>query len=283
MCRQLGVPAITRRYLEAVTKFYPDNEELQVMLADEYSKNYHTGKLALKIANSTMGISEEDGKFVLADNAKVTERKLASFFNVYLHQKKYDDLITIGQMLEERFSGKDKVISLITRNMASAFIHMDNLEMAKHYLDKLIITAPENDLTHYHLARYYNTLGDYAESIRRIENCIRLDPSDEDYYFAMSAYICDDHFARNPETMQVEKIEPSDAARLTMPFLVAAVENDPRTIERAINYLRRNRFMDFIQPLLDAFQSGSGIREHFPNLDFRAVDFCMTKSITSDE
>ncbi len=283
MCRKLGVPAITRRYLEAVTKFYPDNEDLQGLLADEYSKNYHTGELALQMANSIIGVSKKDGEYVLAKNAHVTPRKLACFFNVYLHLKKFDDIIAIGRLLEERFSGKDKLISMVYRNITDAAIRMDDPELAKQFVDKLMVAAPEADLTHYQFARYYALLDDYAMSIREIENCIRLDPSDIDYYFSMGGYICDDHFARNPETMQVEKIDAKETAIYTIPFLVAALETDRSCINRVVDFLRRNSFNGYIQPIVEAYQSGNDLREQLSSLDFRAVEYCMSKSIYSEE
>lgn len=276
LCRGLGVPAITRMYLEAVTKFYPENDDLSGFLADEYSKNYHTGDKALQMVNGIVGVSKKDGGYVLSKTTRITRDKLACFFNVYLHLKKYSDLVEIGKLICERCDGNKKVCSITMRNMTQALLNLEDFEGARFYLDQLMIMDPTNDLVHWVGAKYENAVENYPGVIEECEACINLAPTDEDYYFYMAGYICDNLYVRDPDTFEIRKIMDNEADQYAIPFILHVLTLDRSTINRAIDFLRRNKFVAYIQPIIDAYQEGiSNFRGLFDELEMGAVDYCL--------
>lgn len=279
LCKKLDIPAITRKYLEAViNNFCPDSDYILELLADENGKTYHTSEQALHIVNGLIGVSKKDGEYVVSKTSNVNIEKLGCFFNVYFRLKKYSDIVEVGHLLVERFAGKNKICSMIYRNMTDACIRMDDLDLAGKFIEKTMEYGPTNPLTYWMRAKYENHLEKYPESIDNIEICISLEPTDIDYYFIMSSYICDDLFARNSETLQIEKIEAKKAGTYVIPFLLTALTMDRSCIERTINFLRRNKFTEYVQPIIEAYKSNvTDFRTVFDNVDFTAVDFCFEK------
>ncbi|MBR2423158.1 MAG: hypothetical protein IKB09_12550 [Oscillospiraceae bacterium] len=277
LCRKLNVPAISRMYLEAVTKFYPENEDLSGFLANEYSKNYHTGEKAIQMVNGIIGVSKKDGKYVLSKTTRITRGKLGSFFDVYLHLNKYQELIEIGRMLAERFKDNPKILPVVLRNMTNAYLRLDDLEGARIYKEQLEIVEPSNDITHWICARYEDAVENYPKVVEETETCIRIDNEDVDYYFQMAAYICNNLYARDPDTMEIRKVAPKETDQFAVPFLITAISIERGAISRAIDFLRRNKFGAYIEPIIDAYQRNmSNFRLALPELNYDAVDYCFT-------
>lgn len=278
LCRRVNVPAITRQYLEIVTKFYPENEDLSGYLANEYSKNYHTGDKAIQMVNGIVGVSKKDGRYILSRAPRITKGKLASFFDVYLHLNKYQELVEIGELLAERFKDNAKILPIILRNITIALLKLEELEAAKRYKEQMEQVAFSSDLTHWVCAKYEDAVENYPKVIEETELCIRLDNEDIDYYFSMAAYICDNLYARDPETMQIRKIMPKEADQFAVPFLLTAlsIDNDKSTVTRALNFFRTNKFGAYIEPVLDAYQQNmTNFRMAVPELNYDAVDYCL--------
>lgn len=276
LCRKLGVPAITRKYLETVTKFYPENEDLSGYLANEYSKNYHTGDKAIQMVNGIIGVSKKDGKYLLSKTTRVTKGQLGSFFDVYLHLNKHQELVEIGALLVERFRDNTKILPIVLRNMTNAYIRLDDLETAKIYKDQLLQVAYSSALTHWLCAKYEDAVENYPKVVEETELCLQFDSEDIDYYFSMSAYICDNLYARDPATMQIRKILPKEADQIVVPFLITALSIDRSCITRVLDFLRRNKFGAYIQPVIDAYQQNvTNFRTALPELNYNAVDYCL--------
>lgn len=278
LCSDLEVPAITRKYLEAVTKFYPENEDLSGYLANEYSKNYHTGEKAIQIVNGIIGVSKKDGKFLLSKTTQVTSSKLASFFDVYLHLKKYREIVEISLLLIERFADNVKILNRVYANIINAYIRLEDLDNARIYKEKFVDIANESDYTHYIFARYENAAGNYANVVEEVEMSIALDSRDIDYYYNMAGYICDNMYARDPDTLEIVKISYKEVAMYTVPFIIEALKVDRSAYKRAFDFLRRHKLGEYIEPIYDALkQSKPNLREVFPELNYGAVDYCIEK------
>lgn len=276
LCKELKVPAITRKYLETVLKFYPESDDLSCFLANEYSKNYHNGDRALQMVNSIIGVAYNNGKFVLSKTAQVTPRRLAAFFDVYIHLKKYAEMAEIGALLQEKFKDNTKILPLILRNLITACVRMNELESAKRWKEQLLAVAPSDALTHWACSRYEIAAENYIGAIEETEMCIRLEDEDTDYYNFMAGRICDNLYARDPETLNIKKISPKEADRYAVPFLLVALKINRNLINETIDFLRRNKFNAYIAPLIEAYQSGAkDFAETFPELDFGAVAYCM--------
>lgn len=282
LCRELKVPSITRMFLEAVIQFYPESDDLIGYLANEYSKNYHTGDKALQMVNGIVGVVKKDGQYLLSKSVRLTDGKLAAFFDVYLHLKKYTDILEIGSLIRERYKNNTKVCGITLRNMSNAALRLDMFSEARNFLDELLQMDPTNDIVHWLCSQYENALDNYPGAIIEIEHCIRLDRNDTDYYFAMAAHICDDLYARDHDTLEIRKIDSSEANEYAVPFLLAALSANPSPSEasRVIDFLRRNRFNSYIEPLVDALRSGTtNIAEAFSELNFRCVNYCFGLSV----
>ncbi len=271
ICRRMNVPDITRTYLETVINFYPDNEELRAYIADEYSQDYHNRDRALSLVNESLGIRRKDGRFELSKKSR-SDRLLAAMFNVYVRMKKYDDLIEIGTLL---LGTENKNRSLILRNMVTAHLRLEQYEEAGACVQQLLETDPNADLNHYSRFKYLNALQDYKGAYQALENCIRLDSTDPDYYFTIAGTICDEHIARTPEANAVESIKPTEREKYAAPFIIRAFTQDPRgCAERALQFLARNGFTDSRQLLMAVIQGKIDMTELLGHYDFRMVDYC---------
>ncbi len=276
LCKKLDTPAINRTYLEAVTKFYPDNDELIGLLADEYSKNYHTGDKAIQMVNGIIGVIRKDGSYQLSKTAQVSERKLASFFNVYLHLKKHSELLEIGRLICQKYSTHKKILTITYRNMLSAAVKLELYQDAAGYKEKLLEIAPKSDSTHYVCYQYETAVENYPGAFEEIEKCIACDPKDDDYYYIMAGFICDYFYARDPATEEFISISESDADEYALPFIICALELEPN-INRAAAFLRRNGFNSYQNRILTYLQSGGGDhRTAFPEFNFDVVDHCLS-------
>lgn len=273
ICKRIGVPDVTRIYLETVVEFYPDNEELKVFLANAYSQDYHKRDKALSIINESLGIRRKDGKFELAPKTR-SRQMLGALFDVYLHLKNYNDLITIGELL---LKTDTREIPLIYRNLCMASIRLNAFTRAKTYLDSLLEEAPDDDMTYYIVYKYYDAIHNYVEAYKAVEKCIHLDREDVDYYFIMAGHICDERIARTPMAMAVERIEPNERERYAAPFVLQGFAANPKeNFSRAINFLKRNKFADS-EKLLTALAQGKLDWESLiQNYDFRMVEYCYT-------
>ena len=281
LCTRLGIPSITRAYLEQVVKFYPENEELSSLLANEYSKNYHTGEKAIQMVNGIIGVIRKDGKYALTQTAgKVTTTKLASFCDVYLHLHKYQDLVAIGLLLCERYNGNDKIMAMVLRNMAYSYLYLDDLDNARVCKNQLLSIAPLRVATHWAAMKYENAVENYAQVVEELENCILLESEDVDYYLSMAGYICDNLFVRDPGTLTIKTITIKEADQYAVPFLLTALDIDRNCINKVIDFLRRNKFGTYIQEIVDAYQTGvSSFREAFTEFNYGAVNYCFGKTL----
>ena len=276
LCNRLDVSSITRTYLEAVVEFYPENEELAGFLANAYSINYHTGDKAVQIANAIIGVIKKDGNYQLMNSVQVTTTKLASFFDVYLHLKKHNEILAVGKLLCEKYSGKKKILGMTLRNMTIAAIRSDNMEMAAEYLENLLEVAPDKPLTYYACAKYAVAIEDYVNAIASYETCIQLDPSDSDYYHYMAGLICDCSYARDSSAGEIIKITDADVAKYAVPFIIKSLTLAPNNGNIMLDFLRKNNLSSYIEMIVKVFREGNRYEDYvraLPDLDFGAVGY----------
>lgn len=276
LVKKLNTPGINRTYLEAVTKFYPENEDLFGYLANEYSKNYHTGEKAIQMVNGIVGVIKKEGVYQLSKTVRVTAGKLGSLCDVYLHLKKYADLLEICKLIYARYQDNAKVSSLAMRNMLLTAPRIECWDEAGEYARKLVEIAPNDDMTYYAVYRYHALLEHKEESLLALEKCIELDPRDIDYYYMMAGFIVDEQYARDPITKEPISIVTHNADEYAVPFILSALAVSPDSIQRAADFLRRNNFTAYLDQVIDTYQRGRGdYAGAFPELNFAAVEYCI--------
>ncbi|MBO5243513.1 MAG: hypothetical protein J6B36_04735, partial [Muribaculaceae bacterium] len=118
-----------------------------------------------------------------------------------------------------------------------------------------------------------------TEALLALENCIRLDPKDIDYYHMMAGFIVDNQFARDPVTEEMISVSANNTDEYAVPFILAGLSVSPDSIQRAADFLRRNNFNTYLDQVIDTYQSGStNYQGAFPELNFGAVEFCTRNS-----
>ena len=272
ICRRVGIPTITRMYLEIAVGFYPENDLLRTYLADAYSKDYHKRDKAMSMANESLGIQRRDGKYTLLPKRR-SERLIRAMLDVYLHLKKYEDLIEIGNLLldaEPRYS------AIIYKNICFAATRLERFEEAKAALDKMLESAPGDDVTYYTAYRYYEAVGDQAEAYRSLETCINKDSSDPDYYFILAGHICDEKLARKKESGAIEPIESYQKEMYAAPFIWRILINDPRaTLSRALDFFTKNNFKESLRYMSEISDGSLTFDDIAARFDFWIVDYCL--------
>lgn len=275
ICKKLNIPDITKAYLETVVEFYPDSEELKAWLANAYSTDYHDRDKAISMVNETLGIRRRDGRYDLVPKVR-TRRLLGAMFDVYLHLKKYEDILLIGKLLLEKGSGKNN--GIIYRNISTAAVYLEDYETAREASEKAVETEPTAAMSYYIRFKYFDAVEEHLAAYEALEDCVRLDPEDADYYFLAAGEICDELCGRDPETLELCHIQPGERERFAAPFVLRALFNDPRgTAQRTLDFCKRNNFTDTVERL-SALLSGKMAKDEFVEYyDFGAVEYCSRK------
>lgn len=272
ICRRLGIPEITKRYLETVVEFYPDNEELLGFLADEYSTDYRDRDRAQSMVNDTLGVKRVNGRFELVPKIR-TRRMLSSFFNVYLHLKKYNELIEIGMLL---LKDVPSLSAHTLKNISAAARRAQNYDLSYAAICRALKLDPTDDTIHHALFVYYVNQDDYVKAYEALENAICIDSTDDDYYFMAAGLICDELFARTVSG-KVEKIDVRDKERYAFPFVLQAFLNDRSSLERAIPFLKKNQMTGRLPEMIAVYKGEADPERTFADVDMSAVEYCFRK------
>lgn len=275
ICTKLEIPAITKAYLETVVEFYPDSEELKAWLANAYSTDYHDRDKAITMVNESVGIRRKEGQYELVPKVR-SKRLLGAMFDVYLHLKKYEDIIKIGELLLT--NGGMKHAGIIQRNICYAALYLEDIERARLAADEAVNADPESDIAYYTRFRFLDAIDDHVGAYQALEECIRLDSGDPDYYFLIAGQICDERFARSADTGEMLRIEATERERYAAPFVLRTFFEDPKArLQRSVDFFRRNNFAETVERM-SKLLSGSLSREEFlRNYDFSAVDYCLRR------
>ncbi len=272
LCRRLSVPEISRIFLETVVEYYPENEELRAFLANEYSQDYHNRDKALTLVNESVGIRRRDGRYEALPKVR-SARLLGSMFDVYLHLRKYPEIIAIGEVL---LKAAPRHQALIHRNMYTAAIRTEDLDLAKKCLDILLELAPEDERSHYSAYKYYDALGDQFSAYESLERCIACSPDDVDYYRLMADQIRVERIVRMKDG-EIHRIETTDREKYAVPFLLQALFKNPnQAMSKVQDFLKRNGFTDTLERLNKFMRNQLDREEFLSAYDFSAVNYCST-------
>ena len=276
ICRKLGVPMLTRVFLEQAVKLYPDSEELNVFLANELSKSYQTRDKALLIANERIGLTRKNGKYELASKRPSNE-SLAAFFNVYLQLKYYNEILQIAPLLLE---AKPPVETqcLIRRNVIISFTELGRYEEAVSAARELLELDSMPDINHYSAYKAYRADGRLVDAYLELEECIRLDPDDEDYLYYIAGFVCDEQMARSSVNDVPHPIARTERERYAAPYVLYRVSMVPEDYKRAADFLIRNGFQKTCNSMVEALKSGlrgDDFLDAFEDFDFTFVRYCL--------
>ena len=273
-CKRLDIPDLTKAYLETVVDFYPDSEELRAWLANAYSTDYHDRDKAISIVNEAMGIRRRDGHYELVSKVR-TQRLLGSMFDVYLHLKKYEDIILIGNLLlEEGTKHKD----IVWRNICYAALYLENYQTACNASQQAVAIQPDSALSHYACYKYFDAVDDHLKAYESLEQCIRLEPGDQDYYFMMASEICDVMFARETETGDVVHIKGTDREKYAVPFILYIFLRDPKNLaSRTMDFCQRNKFYNSLERITGYIKGNIAKDALLGAYDMQPVIFCFRK------
>ncbi len=272
ICKRLGIPEITKQYIQIATSFYPENEELQGYLANVYSNDYREKDRALTLVNDMLGVKRVNGQFELTTKVR-SDRMLGSFFDVYLHLKKYADMITIGKLL---LKSNPSSSSLVLRNISNAAMNLEQYDLSYAALCRVLHTDPLNDVNHSRAFWYYLRRGETVKAYESIENAICLDSSYTDYYYNLAGHICDELIART-ESGNVETISALDKEHYVFPFILQAFLLDNSTIERAATFLKKNKMADRIPAMIAVYKREVKAEDAFDDVNMSAVHACFGK------
>lgn len=276
ICKKLDIPAITKAYLETVVEFYPDSEELRAWLANAYSTDYHDRDKAISLVNEALGIRRKDGRYELVSKVR-TERVLGTMFDVYLHLKKYEDIILIGKLLLE--TGNTKYKGIVNRNICFAAINLEDFDTARVASDEALAAEPDAVGSYYTRYKYFDAISDHGQAFVALEQCVFANPDDEDYYFMLAAEVCDEMYARNFETMELGRIDPSEREKYAAPYILHAFLQNPKGIlQRTADFCKRNNFHATLENLNDLLKGDLSRDGFLAKYDFRMVEYCFRRA-----
>lgn len=272
ICKKLDIPAITKAFLETVVEFYPDSEELKAWLANAYSTDYHDRDKAISMVNETLGIRRRDGRYELTPKVR-TRRLLGAMFDVYLHLKKYEDIILIGKLLLEK--GHSKHGGIIQRNICYAALYLEEYETARVASEQAVALEPESALSHYARYKYLDAVDSHEAAYMSLEQCVRLEPDDADYYFMLASEICSELYARDCDSQEIRRIDASEREKYAVPFVLRAFLNNYKgLLQRTVEYCKRNNFNSTVDRITNLLRGELSMEDFLEYYDFRAVEYC---------
>lgn len=275
-CKKLEIPDITKAYLETVVEFYPDSEDLKAWLANVYSLDYHDRDKAISLVNETLGIRRKDGRYELIPKVR-TRRLLGTMFDVYLHLKKYDDILLISNLLLEKDNAKNH--GVVYRNICYATLALEDYEAARISSEKALEADPNLAVSHYVRYRYFDAVEDYPAAYEAIEHSIPLDPDNADYFFVAAALIVDVLYARDPDTLEIERIDTSEREKYAAPFILHAFLLNPRErFQRTMDFCKRNNFYATAELISKLLSGNISVDEFRSEYDFSMVEYCFRKN-----
>ena len=276
ICLKLDVPMLTRVFLEQATQLYPDSDDLSSFLAGDLAKSYKTRDKALMIVNERVGVVRKDGQYEVTPK-NLSTSSLASFFKVYLELKLYDEIIEIARLMLKIYP-QQEMQGIIRRNIVTAMIHLHRSKEAIEEAKILLEQDDLSDINHHRAYLAYREDGRPVDAYRELEQCLHLDPDDEDYCYIIAGFICDDLVARTSVQEPPVSILRAERERYAVPFILHRIAQSPSDYKRAADFLIRNRFQQACDRMMDALRAnltGAAFLEKFEDYDFTFVKYCL--------
>lgn len=271
-CRRIGIAPLTKVFLEQAAKLHPDSEELNIYLANELCNSYKDREQAFIIANEMVGMTKQDGIYRIGKH--VSFNVVKSYIDVLTKLKKYKELIAVGEILLQEYRKRDYQ-ALIYRSLSMAHMKLDQAEKAIAAANAAIEITPEHSLNYYRLYQAQRADEQLAEAYLSLEHCISLDPNDEDYYYILAGYICDEYIARTAVDAPLQQITARDTRTYAVPFIVFALNMNPKAHSRAVDFLNRNGFRDDAKRCIKVLTEQRDLFAEFTDLDFSFVTYCV--------
>lgn len=154
---------------------------------------------------------------------------------------------------------------------------IEKVGKAEEICKTLLDIDPESDMNSYSAFRLFKQTDRYELAYEALENCIRLDSDDEDYYFFMAGLIFDENLARISPDSPVQHIDDSEAKKYAIPFALAgySVSGTPAAADRLRDFLIRNNCNDVLEKL-----ANGDLDELNEEYDASMVEYCRHKQIT---
>lgn len=271
-CRRIGIAPLTKVFLEQAAKLHPDSEELNIYLANELCNSYKDREQAFIIANEMLGITKQDGVYRIGKH--VSFNVVKSYIDVLAKLKKYKELIAVGEILLQEYRKRDYQ-ALIYRSLSMAYLKLDQAEQAIAAANAAIEIIPEHAIGYYRLYQAQRADEQLADAYLSLERCIALDPNDEDYYYILAGYICDEYIARIAVDVPAQSIAARDTRTYAVPFIVFALNMNPKAHARAVDFLNRNGFGDDAKRCIKVLTEQRDLFAEFTDLDFSFVTYCV--------
>lgn len=271
-CRRIGIAPLTKVFLEQAAKLHPDSEELNIYLANELCNSYKDREQAFIIANEMMGMTKQDGVHRIGKH--VSYNVVKSYIDVLTKLKKYKELIAVGETLLQEYHKRDYQ-ALVYRSLSMAYLKLDQAEQAIDAVNAAIEITPEFALNYYRLYQAQRANEQLADAYLSLERCIALNPNDEDYYYVLAGYICDEYIARTAVDAPVQSITPRDVRTYAAPFIVFALNMNPKAHARAVDFLNRNGFGNDAKRCIMVLTEQRDLFEEFSDFDFTFVAYCV--------
>ncbi len=271
-CRRIGIAPLTKVFLEQAAKLHPDSEELNIYLATELCGSYKDREQAFIIANEMVGITKQDGVYHV--NKHVSYNVVKSYIDVLTKLKKYKEMVAVAEVLLQEYRKRDYQ-GLIYRSLSMAYLKLDQAEQATAAARSAIEIYPDNALGYYRLYQAQRADEQLVDAYLTLEKCIMLTPNDEDYYYIVAGFICDEYIARTSVDAPLQAITARDTRTYAVPFIVFALNMNPRAHARAIDFLNRNGFNDDAKRCMKVLAEKRDLFAEFSDLDFTFVTYCV--------
>ena len=258
MCAAMDLPTVKQALLEVALERFPRNEQLRVLLVDLYADGYATRGRALELVNEDIGVhADENGGYTLdpAVARRLSSERLGSFYDTYITCDRYEEIISISQQL---LDAECPMTTMIYRNMGNAYLELGRHQDAKEKYEAMLALDYNDDRNHLAYSRYFDKIHDPVGSYKEVEIALALDKEDSTRYITLAGQMFDYRCIRkDPSTIAPATRSEIVAAAVPMVFHTIMVSQDQRTLNRAMEFLRRNNCSEYCQMMEEQIRSGT--------------------------
>ena len=188
ICDQMNMIPHRLVVLEEASRMFPDEYTIVGLLADTYS-DYPDPVMRNKgcaYIEKYMKISYNSEDLPIAtDETLLSDELLMGLFNLYISLSNWDAIISFCLSVQEY----GEYESMITKNLARAYIAKKLYSKAEEMLLKAIEREPEDDGLYTVMSTLYKEIKDYPNMLDAQEHAIIADPMDMRNYINLAIHI----------------------------------------------------------------------------------------------
>lgn len=282
LCETVGYLPLELAVMERAADLFPESDAVIRNLSDIYTRMPlpETKHKGISMIEELLAIKEQDGIYAFTGpNRYINRLNLGALFNAYSRLDFYNRTVSVCESYE---SLNLPPLPMVTRNKASAYGELGQIDKARQTYKQLLDEDYYDDTHHAFYSSFLADIGEYVESYKEHEIAAMLDLYDPNRFMNLAIEILNHHYVRISEE-SIEKIsDQKELFLFVMPLFAYALEisdTKARRIRIAEILMHRNQHSYADMILNSKIDINSGIFHLFPLEYILKTDIETIKSV----